>query len=73
MSTSQPFTLPQLGGDPVGALSHDQDIFRNTNQGSGTQHNATQAYGHGNSQYNANEQHFYGHDHPRFERKSFLG
>lgn len=54
------------------APSHDQDIVRNTNQGSGTQHNVTQAGGHGNSQYNASEQHFHHHEPLRPQRRSLL-
>jgi hypothetical protein len=51
-------------------LPHDG--ICNTNQGSGTQQNATQAGGHGNSQYNASQQHFHHHEPLRSQRRSLL-
>ncbi|GAB7335905.1 hypothetical protein MBLNU13_g08157t2 [Cladosporium sp. NU13] len=69
MSNSQPLTLPQPSEDPAEALSHHHDTVCNTNQGSGTQYNATQAGGYGNTQYNASQQHFHYHEPSRPQPK----
>ena len=70
MSTSEPSTLPHRPGDNVETFTYEG--MRNTNQGSGTQHNATQAGGRGNSQYIASEQHFHNHEPVQPQRRSFL-